>query len=52
MGKRKTMSRREVLRMIAVTGVTGFTGLYALQASANNVGAMMPGSVKRKKMSS
>ncbi len=39
----KKLNRRETLRIMAVTGVTGFTGLYAAQARANSVGAMMPG---------
>jgi len=43
MSNKKKWGRREALRMMAVTGVTGFTGLYAVQASANSVGAMMPG---------
>ncbi len=43
MSNQKRLSRRQALRMLAVTGVTGFTGLYAVHASANSVGAMMPG---------
>jgi len=43
MSQKKKLSRREALRMMAITGVTGVTGLYAVQASANSVGAMMPG---------
>jgi len=43
MSNKKKLSRREVLRMMAVTGVTGFTGLYAVNASAKSIGAMMPG---------
>lgn len=43
MSNKKKLSRRDALRMMAVTGVTGFAGLYAVQASAKNIGAMMPG---------
>ena len=45
MSNQKKLSRRQALRMMAVTGVTGFSGLYAVQASAKSksVGAMMPG---------
>jgi len=43
MSNRKKLGRREALRMMAVTGITGFAGLYAVQASAKSVGAMMPG---------
>jgi len=43
MSNKKKLSRREALRMLAVTSVTGFTGLYAVQASAQSIGAMMPG---------
>ncbi len=43
MSNQKKLGRREALRMIATAGVTGFTGLYAVQANANSVGAMMPG---------
>ena len=37
------MNRRDALRAMAVTGVAGVTGLYAVQASAESIGAMMPG---------
>ena len=40
---KKKLDRREALRMMALTTVTGFTGLYALKASAQSIGAMMPG---------
>jgi len=43
MSNKKKMSRRDALRMFAVTGITGLTGLYAVQASAEGVGALMPG---------
>jgi len=45
MTNQKKLSRRQALQMLAATGVTGFTGLYAVQASAKSkgVGAMMPG---------
>ena len=43
MNNKKKLSRREVLRMLAVTSATGVTGLYAVQASAQSIGAMMPG---------
>ncbi len=43
MGDSKKWNRREALRMIAVTGATGFTGLYATRANASSIGAMMPG---------
>jgi len=43
MSNKKKLGRREALQMMAVTGVTGFAGLYAVKASAKSVGAMMPG---------
>ena len=43
MNKEKKLSRRDALRTMAVTGVAGVTGLYAVQANAENIGAMMPG---------
>ena len=43
MSKDKKLSRRDALRAMAVSGVAGFTGLYAVQASAESIGAMMPG---------
>ena len=43
MSNQKKLSRRQALRMMAVTGVTGFTGLCAVQASAKGIGALMPG---------
>jgi len=43
MNNKKNLSRREVLRMLAVTSATGATGLYAVQVSAQSIGAMMPG---------
>ncbi len=43
MNIQKKLNRRQALGMMAITGVTGFTGLYAVQASAKSVGAMMPG---------
>lgn len=43
MGSKKKMNRREALQMMAVTGVAGFTGLYAVPANAKNIGAMVPG---------
>jgi len=39
----KKLSRRDALRMMTVTGAAGLTGLYAVQASADSIGAMMPG---------
>jgi len=43
MSNQRKLNRRDALRILAVTGVTGFTGLYAVQADANSIGAMMPG---------
>jgi len=39
----KKISRRDALRMMAVTGVAGFAGLHAAHANAKSIGAMMPG---------
>ena len=43
MSNMKKISRRDALRMMAVTGVAGFTGLHAAHANAKSIGAMMPG---------
>jgi len=43
MSNKIKLSRRDALRMMTVTGVTGLTGLYAVNASAKDIGAMMPG---------
>ncbi len=43
MNSKKKVSRRDALKMMAVTGVTGFTALYAVQAGAKDIGAMLPG---------
>ena len=43
MSNKSKLSRREALRMMTVTGVPGFPGLYAVNASAKDIGAMMPG---------
>ena len=43
MSNENRLSRREALRMLAATGVTGVIGLHAAQVSASSVGAMMPG---------
>ena len=39
----KYFCRRDVLHMMTVAGVAGFSGLYAARASAKSIGAMMPG---------
>jgi len=39
----KKLSRRDALRVMAVTGIAGFAGLHAAHANAKNIGAMMPG---------
>ncbi len=43
MSNMKKISRRDALRMMAVTGVAGFAGLHAAHANAKSIGAMMPG---------
>lgn len=43
MSNRKKLSRRNALRLMAVTAVTGFSGLQAVRVYAGNIGAMMPG---------
>ena len=40
---KKRLNRRDALRIMAITGVTGFTGVYTAQASAKGIGALMPG---------
>ena len=37
------IGRREALQMMTATGVTGLTGLYAVNASAKDIGVLMPG---------
>jgi nitrous oxide reductase accessory protein NosL len=43
MSNKKKLNRREAIRMMTVTGVTGLAGLYAVNASAKDIGALMPG---------
>jgi len=43
MSNKKKLSRRDALRVMAITGAAGFAGLQAVQANAKGVGAMMPG---------
>ncbi len=43
MNNKFSLSRRNAMRMMVATSVAGFTGLYAVQARAKNIGAMMPG---------
>ncbi len=39
----RKISRRDALQMMAVTTIAGCSGIYAVTASAENIGAMMPG---------
>jgi copper chaperone NosL len=43
MSNKKRINRRDALKILAMAGVAGYTGLYAVSANSGEIGAMMPG---------